>query len=164
MNLKLFRNSDFQVALFVIFFVIGGIYAIIYYIKIDENLKDTEKFRQIQVQLENEFKQISLPPKTTVADFKNTSKQDVLVNLETRYRTEIDALEFYERINDELKKKGWIRYDANRFCKQGFDAELFSDNRFSSDKSGNYYALIFSFGKRELLNDVTVPKICRKAG
>ncbi len=164
MNLNFFRNPNFQVALFVIFFVIGGIYAVISYIKLDENLKDTEKFQQIQAQLENEFKQIALPPKTAVNSFKNTSKQDVWANLETRYRTEIDSLEFYKHINNELEKRGWIRYDANKFCKEGFNAELVSDDLFSQDRSGNYYILILSFGKREYLGEVTLPKECYKIG
>lgn len=164
MNLKILKNPDFQIALFAGVFVIGVIYAITHYLRLDENLKDTEKFRQIQVQLENEFKQIELPSKTAVNNFRNLSKQDVWANLETRYRTEIGYSEFSNHIGNQLKETGWIRYDANKYCKDKFDAELVSDSLFSSDERGSYYILRLSFGMREYLGNVTLPKECYKVG
>lgn len=121
---------------------------------VDEDLSDAGKWKKIQLDFENEFKEINLPPKTAVNSFENMSKRRTSVFLTTLYRTELDEEEFVSHISEELSKKGWIYYGKNRdggynFCRGKFDAALYYNGSGGIFGDGaNYYKLHFILGLR----------------
>lgn len=127
---------------------------IIYWqVNIDEDLSDYDRWKSIQNGFEKEFKEINLPPKTAVNKFENMSKPRGSILLMTRYRTELDEMEFTNHLENELRKKGWVyngksENEVDRyFCREKFGAILHSEGKggIFGDEA-NYYELHFVLG------------------
>ncbi len=133
----------------------------------DKDLSDYEKWKSIQTSFEKEFKEIILPPKTAVNKFENMSKPRESILLTTRYRTELNEIEFINHLKNELSKKGWIYYGKSEndvdkyFCREKFDAVLHSEGKGGIFGDGaNYFQLEFVLGLGVRNRSQNLPKSC----
>jgi hypothetical protein len=158
----------------IIFILDGGLSSNFHlqHITLDEDLKDINKWYQIQGEFEIELKAINLPPKTGVNKFENSSKRRSSILLITRYRTELNKDEFVRLFNEQLVKNGWIFYGKEiqagfvdyKYCRGNFDATLseVSGRKIWSD-GGNYFQLSFGSGLRtkKIFGGNEIPESCK---
>ena len=152
------ETKDILKVLFFLPFVIVAIVIFIFHMKnIDEDLSDFDKREAIYKNFENEFKLINLPPNTAVNKFERSGKHLSSILLTTRYRTEIEKSEFFDKLNQELVNKGWIFHRTENepgfktyyYCRGKFDASLSLETGQGIWADGaDYWQLSFSLGLR----------------
>lgn len=165
-----FKNPDVQVVLFAALFVIFIIIAFFYYVRLDEDLKNEKRIKEIQADFENDLKKIELPLKTAINKSENSGNR-FNISKKRRYRTEMNSQEFFTYFRNQLEKLGWKYYASesehpfertDNFCKGKFDAKLSKEFSNIWSDGADYYELDFSFGHRYLKDKSLVPKECEQ--
>lgn len=134
----------------------------------DADLWDESRRKKMTADLISEMKSIELPPKTAINRFEGHNEFGK-VFIESRYRTELGSVEFFNYFDHVLQQKGWLRYDQRsddlktyRYCRGHQDAFLALDSGepIWSNDPGQYWTLGFDMGLRPMIGSGGRPSEC----
>lgn len=161
MNLEEFKNSHIPAIVFAIVFVVGAIAGVIYYVRLEPDLKNSARLREIGNYFREETDAIGVPPKTAVNKTTGPEfKVGVYARMTTRYRTELDKGSFGIHFRNALKERGWHFRGIKQedpfeevavFCKERYDGTLSLEPWNIWKDEGLYFQLTFRFGQRDVI-------------
>ncbi len=135
----------------------------------DPDLYYSDRSVALSNNLREEMRSIKLPDKTAVNREENWGKSQVSIDVLTRYRTEMEPVQFEHEMTDLLQKTGWIAFKSSSadpptltFCRGKLRAELIHEGGpgiFASD-NGDYWKLQFGYWPTHSWYSEKLPQGC----